>query len=162
MMNRLNPNDVKVELDKMRTGLHLPSFKSHSSLTEILDGLSDPIKLKAMSPIELVENAVVLAKYSLDIAIEEGRIKSFMNWCEANIKHLLGQNLHDMPTFCYGFNEKDCYFRARNENAQNLDKDRLVAQAKLDQLLFLAQKVQYIAGMLKNLADEKNRYLKAP
>lgn len=159
-MNRLIPDETKVEVEKMKAGIAFPNLKAYSDISDLINALGTPHVLQKLSPLDLAERAVTLSVYSLALTAEESRIRSYVNWCEANLKYIVGKKLDAAPG--YGFNEKDAYIRANEEMAQTIDENRLMAQAKLDQLSFIAQKIHYIADAIKNLAYEKNKYLKAP
>lgn len=159
-MNRLNLDEAKQNIEIFKSEIYFPSIKVNASIHDLIKDCESVNTLRGLSSEELLNMAVVLANYSLFLLTEENRLKSFRNWCESNIKYIVGQNLQNAPG--YGFTEKDIYIRANDTIAQELDSQKLLIEAKLDIIHFLSQKIQNLSEILKNLAYEKNRYIKGP
>jgi hypothetical protein len=143
------------EIELFKAEIHFPQIKPISNIQEIFNKVSDLTFIKSLSSYELMEYNLQLNYYALYLLTQENRLKSYINWCESNIKYLVGKNLDQVTG--YGFSEKETKIRSVEENAVALDIEILKSKAKLDTIYFMSQKIQSLSDCLKNLSFEKSK-----
>lgn len=101
-----------------------------------------------------MEYAVLLGNYSLYLTMQENRYTAFVGWCESNLKIIVGKNIQNVEGY---FNEKDTFIRATETHAVELSDMKLIAQAKLDSIKWIAQKIQHMSSIIERLSNEKSK-----
>ena len=157
LKNRLVTDEIEDRMATFKAEIYFPTFTPPKNIQDIITKTSDLNMLKNMTPMDLGESATLLASYSLYMATQENKLKSFVNWCESNIKYIVGLHVQDVQGY---FTEKDLYIRAKVEKAAELEGRKQAAQVKLDSLYFLSKKIEVLSDSLRNLAFEKHRYAK--
>lgn len=157
-INRFDPDDVKSQIEMMKAELFFPSLEPPQNIQVIMKQLSDLTVLKSLSPMDLSEYSVLLDHYGLFLTTQENRLKSYLNWCESNIKYIVGKNID--KSYGYGFNEKDAFIRSNDMTAHDLEFKKLGVQAKLDTIQFMSLKISRLSDTVHNLAVEKHKFMK--
>lgn len=152
--NRLDPKEAAIALQNYKTEIGFPLIDPINNMTEVLTKLNDKGFLRSLSPSEVLEYSLLLGNYSLYLTIQENRMTAFINWCENNLKIVVGKNLNEVSGY---FNEKDCYIRANEKSAIELTDLKTVAQVKLDSIKWISPKIQYMSDVLSRLSNEKSK-----
>lgn len=147
--------EIKQNIELFKAEAFFPDFKPSVDVQKFLQDIGDMKHLNRLTGGELLEYAVLLSHYSLSLTIQENRIKSHITWCETNLKQIVGRLLDQ--SFGFTFQEKDCYIRANEPRAVQLEEIKLQDQIKLDTIIFVSQKVHFLSEMVKSLALEKNK-----
>lgn len=155
MDNRFDKNQAVDELNLFKAEIAYPELKPPENIQDILSSLLSLNKLKTFGPVELNEYSVLLSAYALFLTNQENKSKTEINWCESNIKHIVGREL--INTDGYGFVEKDHRIRSTHDVAKKLEAKKLEAQLKIDYIQNMSLKLHHITETLKNLAYEKAR-----
>lgn len=151
-MNRFSGQDIKTELEIFKANIDLPHFSNSTKIQSIIDNLSTYSKL---DPEKLSEYAMDISLYGLYLLQEENKLVATINWCESNIKIIIGQEAQNYGGTWY--EEKKNIIVANNKTALQLDSLRTVAQVKLDSIKYMSQKLQYLADSLKRYSFEKRK-----
>lgn len=152
--NRADAHEAASYIQSFKTDIGLPLVDPINEMTEILTKFNDRPYIKSLSPVELMEYSLLLGNYSLYLTMQENRLIAFINWCESNIKIIVGKNLNEVSGY---FNEKDSYIRANEKTALELSDMKLVAQAKIDSIKWISTKIQHISDILDRLSHEKSK-----
>lgn len=144
---------LAIEIEKFKSEIRLPNFQPPKDIQEVIQVCSDRQAINNMSPIHLQEMAVVLSSYALYLTYQENRILSYTNWCEANIKGIVGRELQNSSA--YSFNEKDLSIRSNNEYCVELNGVKLENETKLLLIKNLSYKIMALSERIENLAKEK-------
>lgn len=157
-MARATLDDSQTEIENFKAEVYYPNIKPNKQVQEFLNEIGDIKYLKSLAPLQLAEYSVMLAHYSVYLTTVENRLKSYIGYCSGNIKHICSKNLDKTPFTWYA--EKVDYITANEPNAAELDKERASAQAKLDMIVFLSQKISYLAETIKDLRFAKQKEYK--
>lgn len=155
MINRFDANEVRENLDIFKGEISLPKLESPDKIESILQDLSNHMALKRLDPIALNEYAVLLGIYSTYLTMEMNRYITQRNWCDANLQHIIGRELDNVEG--YGYQEKSHKIVSLHPEASKLDEKKLLIQTKIDYISGIAQKLQFMCDMLKNLAYSKSK-----
>lgn len=153
--NRFVADEFADRIETFKADIFFPDFTPPENIKEVIQNISKADVLKTLGPEDLNQHAVLLASYSLFLTQEENRLNSYINWCEANIKFIVGRELEN--AFGSYYQEKELWIRAHNVNAADLSTAKLSAQVKLDSIKYIAQKVQYLSERLEGLSYAKSR-----
>jgi hypothetical protein len=153
--DRFSAAEMSALLEVFKAEIHFPNLTPPSHIQEILDFVSDRTKLRTLSSIDLAENAVMLSCYSIYLLSQENRCRSYSDWCESNIKYIVGQKIREVSG--YGFQEKDIQIRSNDDTACGLEKMKLIAQTKLNTIYLLSHKIQFLVKSIEQLCYEKGR-----
>lgn len=138
-----------------KASLYLPKINPKLlDIDGIFNILQSPGKLKTLPPETIFEYCSALAAYSLYITEQENKYTMIINWCESNIKFIVGREADNWPGY---FSEKDIMIRAHVPAAEKLGKQKMKAQANLDLLKNMSYKISYWTDVLKGLAIEKKK-----
>lgn len=154
-INRFDADKVAEQLEGFKADIYWSNLTPPANIQNILRDVTDQSRLRAFDSETISEYAVLLGAYSAYLTGQENRLTSYVNWCETNIKYIVGKQLADAPG--YGFSEKDCYIRANDANAAGLEVKKMQTQAKLDAIKYLSQKMAFLSESLKNLGFEKRK-----
>ncbi len=153
IQNRLSSEEPAKQLDEMRAELMMPDISPPDGIDALLSNIGNQQFIQALGPMEIGEYMVMLSAYMFYLAQYENKIQSYSNWCESNIKYIIGKNLANTPsTF---FTEKDYYIRSNEPNAQKLDKIKLGLQVRLDNLKNLSFRLNNVYDAMKILQVTK-------
>lgn len=147
LKNRFDHADAAEQLELMKAEIHLPNLAPPDGIDEIIKGLSNQEYIRSLDIATICDHMVLLASYMLFLTIYENRVASYFNWCESNIKYIVGKNLDQVPVNY--FTEKDWYIRSHEDNAIKLEAMKLTLQVKLDTLKNLGFKLNTIYDALK-------------
>lgn len=156
LTNRLRPEEIQDRLVSFKSEIYFPEFRPPENIQDLVNKSSNINLLRAMTPMDLHESCVLLLSYSMYLTSQENSLKSFINWCESNLKYIVGGHLQDVQA--YSFAEKDVSIRANVPQAAELETRKQAAQVKLDHLIFLSKKLEMLAESMRNLAYEKHKY----
>lgn len=151
---RTKPDEIAERLEVMKSEIFFPDLKPAKNISDIINILSNIESLRKLAPQDLAEYSVVLACYSMFLTTQENRISSYINWCESNLKYIVGKNLSQLTGY---FEEKNLTIRSSEEHCVQLDKIKLEAQVKLDSIKFTSQRIEFLVQTLKSLMWEKKR-----
>jgi hypothetical protein len=154
-LSRFDESNFDVESSAIMADVSFPRLRPPTNVQAIMDDLSDRTKIKSLSPNDIREYSILLAAYNFYLCSEENKLRSYVNWCEGNIKHIVGLNMAEVDG--YGFHEKDHKIRSCEPNAAALSEKKLAAEIKLNHLSFLGQKLQFLIESLKGMGYEKAR-----
>lgn len=158
--NRFESDEVTERLESAKAEMFFPNIQPPKDIEDIINNMTRQGNIRAMGPQEVTEYAVVLSSYSLYLSIQENRYTSFINWCESNIKYIVGREINNIDISLRGyFPTMDAWIRSNNPTAMELDNRKCTAQVKLDSIKFIAQRIQFLTDTLKNLSFQKNRKL---
>lgn len=143
-------DEIVQEVEILKADIGLSTINPPDGITLLIQQLLDGQMIRALSPVEIREISVRLCAYAFFLQTQENRLVTFINFCEANLKHLVGKNTENVPGSF--FQEKDLYIRAREPNAVAISKKKAMASARLDSVKFLAMRVDKLAEMLSELA----------
>lgn len=149
----VDEQDLSIEVEKFKSEIRFPNFQPSQNIQEIITVCSDKSLLTNMSHIQLQEMAIILAGYSLYLSVQENRINSYINWCEANIKGIVGRELQNSSAF--SFQEKDLSIRMNNDHASKLESIKRDNEVKLGIIKNIGYKISFLSERLENLAREK-------
>lgn len=155
IQNRLKPLEIRERLEIFKAEIRFPSIKPPDKISDILNKLIDISTLKVLTAEQLSEHMVLLAGYNLYLCEQENRLIATINWCESNIKYIIGKNVDQIEGF---FTEKELKIRANEQNAQELEKIKLEMQVKLDSIKNLGFKIDFVTNNLKNLYYERRTW----
>lgn len=154
-MARLNEQETKEDLELFKAEAFLPELKPSQEVQEFLQNLANTKYLRDLESLDLQEKAVQLAHYAAYLTSQENRLRSYINYCEANLRVIVGQKMSEAWGFT--FPEKDLYIRTHDENAMELQAKKDTYQVKLDYIQFMANKLSQINDTIKGLCFEKHR-----
>ncbi len=154
-MDRPTEQETKEDLELFKAEIFLPELKPSAEIQKFLENVPNSQYLRDLASMDLQEKQVQLAHYAAFLTSQENRMRSFINYCENNIKVIVGRMMQEAWGFTFA--EKDLYVRTHDANAQELQAKKDKAQVKLDYINFMGQKIQNIADTLKGLCFEKNR-----
>ncbi len=156
--NRFSPDEYTERLESMKAEIFFPNFRPPENIETIINELSNQAALRKLAPQDLSEYAIMLASYATYLSSQENRLTAFINWCEGNIKFVIGKRLDDVPEWLGNYYPTlDTYIRSHEENAISLENRKSVAQVKLDSIKFIAQRLQYLSETIKTLIFEKGK-----
>ncbi len=151
--SRFDHSEAAEQLELMKAEIHLPNLAPPEDIDQILKDLSNQEYIRSLDIATISDHMVLLAAYMLYLTIYENRITSYSNWCESNIKYIVGKNLADVPVNY--FTEKDWYIRSHEDNAIKLESMKLTLQVKLDTLKNLGFRLNTIYDALKAMQSAK-------
>lgn len=155
MTSRYDPKEVSDDLEKMRSSMRFPNIEAPSNIDEIFQKLTNS-NLSAMSATMLYEYSIRLAAYAIYVKKEINSSKAKYDWCEANIKYIVGKQMSQMVGNYYGYNEKDAYIRGNDPEAMKLDQMALTSKARLNSLYGLDEQIRFLSTQVNSLAKEKS------
>ena len=129
------------------------AFAVPEDIKAVIENVSDPAILKCLTSQELSQYMVELSVYALSLKNSENRFKSYMNWCDANIRYIVGCKLPDVTA--YSFQEKDLIIRSSDPTAREFEVKRLSAQVKLDSIREIPDKIEVLINTLRNFYFER-------
>ena len=153
-MPRLTETELKTQIDGFHETIKLPKAIPTEPIEDIVSKITSHRQLRALGTIELAEYGVLLSAYAYFLTQQEAALQSTVNWCENHIKLIVGKKVQEVNGY---FSEKDVYIRANEPNAAALEEKKALAQAKLDTIKFLSQRLQYLCDTVKLLATEHSR-----
>ena len=153
---RIKSEEIAERLEIMKSDIFFPDLKPNKNINEIINQISNIESLRKLAPRDIAEYSTILATYSLFLITQENRIQSYINWCESNLKYLVGKNLPQLTGY---FEEKNLIIRSSEEHCINLDKIKLECQVKLDSIKMVSQKIEFLVQTLRNLMWEKKKEL---
>ena len=153
--NRFVADEFAERIETFKAEIFFPDFTPPDNIKDIIQNISKADVLKTLGPSDLNEYAVLLSSYSLFLTQEENRLNAYINWCESNIKFIVGKEVEN--AFGSFYQERDLWVRAHDANAINLGTAKLSAEVKLNSIKFIAQKVQYLSERLEGLSYAKSR-----
>lgn len=158
VQNRFSADEHILMLETMKAEINFPQLRVPPNINTILNQSSDFALLKTLSPEDLSEYAVLLASYSLYLSIEENRYKSYIDWCENNIRTIIGQEMMNIPpeigTY---FNNIDYYIRGNHSLAKELDVKKSLAQLKYTTIHKLNDRMNILIKALESLSYTKGK-----
>lgn len=156
---RLKTEEFAEQIETMKAEIYLPEFSPPENIQTIIKSLSSQEAISNLSVEEIAEYMVLIAKYSLDITLYENRLHSYHNWCESNLKYIVGKNLANVQA--YSFAEKDHAIRSTEPHAVKLDNIKLSFQTRIDNIKYISQKLQLLYDALKNMQISKMKMVAA-
>ncbi|NBV99934.1 MAG: hypothetical protein EBR67_10610 [Proteobacteria bacterium] len=151
-----NIEDYVKDLEIFKSELNFPNLSPPSNLNEILNSLSSFSIIKTLSPEMLSEYSVLLASYSLFLHIEENRYKAYADWCEHNIKRIIGENLNQVPIEIGNYYQNvEIYIRSNHAKARELDTKKSFALTRLEIIKGVSLKLDKMCDTLKGLSYAK-------
>lgn len=149
----MDPAVPAAALESMRAEIMMPSISPPEGIEVFLASVGNQQFIQALTALEISEYMVILSGYMIYLAQYENKLQSYNNWCEKNIKFIVGRNLANTPYSFFG--EKEYYIRSNEENAQKLDKIQLGLQVRLDNLKNLSFRLNNLYDSLKVLQQTK-------
>jgi len=156
--NRFDSGEIAERLESFKAEVYYPTIQPNENVVSLINSLAKRDFIKALTPIDASEYLLQLSQYAFFLNIQENRCLSYVNWCENNIKKIVGKKLSDARGF--SFQEKDLEIRAGDETASYLEEQKTITQVKLDTIKFLSQKMSFILDALKVHINELHRYRK--
>lgn len=150
--NRLNPDELSARLESMKAEMYWPEFNPPKNITDLLNTVSSLEYLRRLGSTDLAEYSVMLGAYALFLNTQENRLTAYINWCESNLRFLVGQKAHDVEGY---FTEKDLYIRANDPDCKKLENIKLECQVKFDAIKDIHKRLEFFIGTLKNLYFER-------
>ncbi len=102
------------------------------------------------------EIATSLAFYSLYLQKELNKQIGRVNWCEANLRIVYGEQSNDYSSYS-SYEEKKNLIIRDNEYALRLFQLRTKAQTVVDRLSYLPNKIEFIVKTLETLQRSKRK-----
>lgn len=155
LQNRFDLGEMGEKVEVMKSEIGFPEIKASPNIVQIINNLSDLTFIQKLHPTTISEYSVLLSSYSLYLTTQENKYKAYVQWCEANLEHLVGTLLGEAPG--YGFEEKNLVIRANHEKCKELNDQKLIAVTKLEVIRNTSIKLEFIANTLKNLYFEKRK-----
>lgn len=152
---RYTEEETREELEKFKAEVFWPDLRPSLEIQAFVQNLSSTQFLRDLSVMDLQERCIQLAHYGLFLTTQENRLKSYISYCENNIKVIVGRLMQE--AYGFSFQEKDLYIRTHDDNAQTLQNNKDHAQVKLEYIMFLSQKISVLIDTIKGLCFEKNR-----
>ena len=152
--DRFDINEAADLLKEYKEEIKFPTLKPPQDIEFILDNLGSNEYIKSLCREDISSLMVSLSLYSLFLTSQEARLKTYVNFCESNIKFIVGENMNSMQGY---FNEKDLAIRATNDLAKDYEAKKLSAHLKLDSIMFISQKLEKLGDVLKTLYFEKKK-----
>lgn len=156
--NRFDAKEMAERIERFKADSYFPNITPSDDIVSVINSLGKRDFIKNISPIDASQYLLQLSQYALFLNTQENRCNSYLNWCENNIKQIVGRHLLDAKGFT--FQEKDLEIRSNDEMALFLEEQKLLAQTKLDTVKFLSQKISFILDALKVHINELHRYRK--
>lgn len=157
-MSRLDPKEISSEITSMKQEINFPVFTAKHSLAPLFENLLNSDFIQKMDGQTAQQYLLQISAYSLYVQIEQNKIRSYLNWCESNIKHIVGKELINVPrevgTY---FTSQDVYIRANHKTANDLEEEKLKCQAKLDIIFDITKKMDFICDALKTIIYSKRK-----
>lgn len=152
-MSRFDQKQMSADIQLMKTEMKIPIIKPSDDVQGIMNTIMNN-KLDGVGIHDLYNYSAKIAVYALYIKGEINSLRAKQDWLESNIKNIVGKNIRNVEG--YGYNEKECYIRANDELASQLDEQLINNKAKLNVLYGTDEKLQYIANILQNIAKERS------
>jgi hypothetical protein len=145
--NRFISDEFAEKLESFKAEIFFPNLTPPDNINQIIQKVSSANLIKTLSITDIAENMVLLSSYSLFLTKEENRLNAYINWCESNIKFIVGQQMNQISGY---FQEKDLFIRSNDTNAIKLGELKLIAEVKLNSIKFIAQKISYLSDKLES------------
>lgn len=113
-------------------------------------------RIRSLTIEEAAEISVSLAFYGMFLQKELNRHSARANWCEANLKNILGYLAKNYQG--YSYEERKSGVIKEDLLAQRLFALQNKAKFAVDRLSYLPSKVDFIAKSLHQLQESKRRY----
>lgn len=152
MSNRFSGEEVKEDLEFYKAEISFPEFQAPSNIQEAINSLSNH---RTLDPQTLHEKAIDFALYSLYLTQEENKLNALINWCNGNLRVIIGEEASNYPGTWY--KEKEDIIIATHEMAKQLDSIRSLASVKLDTIRYMSQRMQILSEALKKFSYSKQR-----
>lgn len=153
--NRFDLGEMGEKVEVMKSEIGFPEIRASPNIVQIINNLSNIDFIQKLHPTTISEYSVLLASYSLYLTTQENKYKAYVNWCEANLEHLVGTLLPD--AIGYGFDEKNLVIRANHDKCRELNDQKLIAMTKLEVIRNTSIKLEFVCNTLKNLYFEKRK-----
>lgn len=154
--DRYNAVAAGEELEKFRSEIKYPNIQAPAEISRVIEETSNLAVLRKLDPASIYEYSTIISAYALYLSQEANRIEAKMKWLEANIKHIVGKNLTEVPSNITFFTEKDLYIRSNEKMAAELELKKLAQQTKYESIKFISQKMQFLSETLQGLARERS------
>lgn len=153
LLNRFDLGEMGEKVESMKAEIGFPEIKTSPNVITIINNLSDIGFIQKLHPTTISEYSVLLSTYSLYLTTQENKFKAYVNWCEANLQHLVGTLIGEAPG--YGFEEKNQVIRSNYDKAKELEEQKLIAVTRLEVIRNTSIKLEFICNTLRNLYFEK-------
>jgi hypothetical protein len=110
-------------------------------------------ELKAQTSEDLLINAIKLSQYSIYIKSKINKLKSIINWCDANISSIIGRELPN--TSGYGLSEKSLVIKRNDPVAKELESVKVNLNITANQIEDIDRKIEFMANSIKALAADR-------
>jgi hypothetical protein len=155
VQNRFLPDEFAERIESFKAELFWPDLTPPVEIEKILSICNSADSLKNLGAEDIAIYATVISSYAMYLTKEENRLQSYWNWCESNIKFIVGQKVEE--AFGSFFQERDWYIRSHEQSAMKLGEVQLSAKVKLDSIRFIGQKLGHLSERLENLSYAKSR-----
>jgi hypothetical protein len=158
LKNRYDAEEMATKIEAMKSEIGFPELATSPNINQVINNLSNLDYLNKLGPMQIAEISTTISVYALYLNSEENRYKAYINWCESNLKHLVGTLLGEVSG--YGFEEKNSTIRSNEKLACELTEKKLIAETKLQSIKDTSLKLEFVCNCLRNLYFEKNRVAK--
>lgn len=146
-------NELEVLLDSYETKANIPVVKHDESVDYYMNLTRE--EMRRLTPEDLAEGYYILGKYSYYITKLTNKHVAVANWCASQITGVISKSIQD---YQWSFDEKKMCAIRDNEVATKLEKVRVLAQAHVDRLAYLANSIKFVASSLDSLKYVKMQH----
>lgn len=148
--------ELLTELDRQQNRLGLPARnqQAENEATSLLDVTRT--ELRGMSAEQCEEAAILLQQFSFHIQRWQNRCQSTIDWCEANIKHIIAPEVGKMPG--YSLEERRPLAVRGNTAATKLQTLKVKAEGMATDIAYLSTRVENQARRFADLAKIKVKH----
>lgn len=157
-VNRFSGEDMLIEIQDFTSKIRYPQFPNEADMSATLKRVASGSYAKSATIQQMLDDQIVIESYALFIQDQQNEQRRIINWCQSNLEYLVGQEAENIPDFIGQYMpNRLIYVKANNAKAQILDKQRLVAQIKLDTIDSVHFGLNRVCNALKTAIDMRKR-----
>lgn len=159
-INRFDAKHIATDIAIFDSEIKYPAFPNDNDMTDILKRVSNRSYVKSSTVQEMLSDLLAIENYALLLQDQENQARRIINWCENNLEYLVGQEAESIPDYIGTYMpNRLIYIKANHAKGQELDKQRLLAQIRLDTISKIHFGLQRMADALKTAIHmRKERY----
>lgn len=159
-INRFKAEDMAGEIGVFDSDLKYPSMPNNNDMTEVLKRVTSGTYAKTATVQEMLNDLLMIEGYAVFLQDNENKQRRIINWCQDNLEYLVGQEGESIPDYIGNYMpNRLTWIKANHATGQQLDKQRIVAQVKLDTIAKIHFGLQRIADAVKTCIHmRKQRY----
>jgi len=158
--NQFDEKQIAAAIGIYDSELQFPSFPNNNNMTEVLGRVVSGKYAKTASVQDMLDDLLMIENYAVFLMDQENKQKRIINWCQSNLENLVGHEADNIPDYIGTYlQNRICYVKGNSPKGQILDRQRIVAQVKLDSISRIQYGLQRIADAIKVAINmRKERY----